>query len=232
MPAKPRELELPLDDEVVAAVDAAVHRPRTASGLAVLLAPGAGGDLQTAGLVALAELIAEAGHTAVRVNLPYRQAGRRSPPRADRTVPSYRAVAEAARSAVPASSWVVGGKSYGGRVATMAVAQGMEAAGVLCYGYPLHPPGKPDRLRVDHWPEVGVPVAIVQGSRDTFGTPAEFEPHLGKFPRRATMIVVEGGDHSCRIAGKHSPDGKPRNEAAALGRHARELSDWLDSLLA
>lgn len=235
MPSKTRALHLPLADDPVDFVDAVVHGPRAGSQLAVLLTHGAGGDLDTPGLVALAEVIAEAGHTAIRANLPYRQAGRRGAPRADRTVEPYKAVVAAAAEAVKASSWVVGGKSYGGRVATMAAADdlrvdGSGVVGVLCYGYPLHPPGKPDQLRIDHWPEVRTPVAILQGSRDPFGTPDEFAPHIGKFPRRTTMIVVEGGDHSCKVAAKHAPDGKPRHERVAIHEHALAVSQWLAGL--
>lgn len=225
-----KSLRLAVDDPMVDDVTAVVHTPRKRSGTAVLLAHGAGGTLETPGLIGLAEVIAHAGHTAVRVNLPYREAGRRGSPRADRTVDPYREVARAAAAAVPADRWVLGGKSYGGRVASMAVAAGHEAVGVLCYGYPLHPPGKPENLRVEHWPEVMAPVLILQGERDTFGTPDEFTAHLGKFPRRITMVVVEGGDHSCKVAGKNAPDGRPRKEAVAIAEHAVSIGAWLDAL--
>ncbi len=225
-----KSLRLAIDDPIVDSVQATVHAPRTPSGTAVLLTHGAGGTLDTPGLVGLAEVIAAAGHTAVRVNLPYREAGRKGTPRADRSVEPYREVARAAAAAVSADRWVLGGKSYGGRVATMAVAEGAEAAGLLCYGYPLHPPGKPEALRIEHWPRVKAPVLIIQGARDTFGGPDEFTPHLGKFPRRVTMVEVVGGDHSCKVPGKHAPDGKPRNESVALAEHAGAIKGWLDAL--
>lgn len=223
-------LDIAVDDALVETVTAAVHKPRSRSGLAVLLTHGAGGTLETPGLVGLAETIAGEGHVAVRVNLPHREAGRKSSPRADRVVPAFREVARAVAERVKADAWVHGGKSYGGRVATMAAAEGTDAVGLLCYGYPLHPPGKPEKLRVDHWPDVDVPVGILQGSRDSFGTPEELEAHLGKFPRRSTLIVVEGGDHSCKVPGKHAPDGRPRNEAAAIAEQHVRLGAWLDSL--
>lgn len=225
-----RDTKVAVDDPLVAEVSVAVHTPRKRSGLAVLLTHGAGGTLTTPGLVALAEVVAAAGHVAVRVNLPHREAGRKASPRADRVVGPFLEVARAVAAKVAADAWVHGGKSYGGRVATMAATQRNDAVGILCYGYPLHPPGKPENLRVDHWPDVDVPVAILQGSRDAFGTPDEFAAHIPKFPRRTTMIVVEGGDHSCKVAAKNAPDGKPRHESVAIAEHADAIAAWLTSL--
>gem|GEM_PF-4546522 len=151
---------LPVDDPASDQVTAAVHRPTRSTrrkGRSVLLAPGAGGDLDGDGLTALAETLAAVGCTVVRANLPYREAGRRAP-RAERSVPGLRSVLAAARESVgDPRPWVLGGKSYGGRVASMVVAAGEPAAGLLFYGYPLHPPGKPDRPRVEHWPPTSPP---------------------------------------------------------------------------
>lgn len=219
-----------VDDPLVDEVTIAVHKPRQRSGIAVLLTHGAGGTLDTPGLVGLADVIARLGHVVVRVNLPHREAGRKSSPRADRVVGPFTEVARAVAGKVDADHWVLGGKSYGGRVATMAVAEGAEALGLFCYGYPLHPPGKPEKLRVEHWPDVDIPVAILQGARDSFGTPDEFEPHIKKFPRRTTMIVVAGGDHSCKVTGKNAPDGRPRNEAAAIAEQVDHIQKWFNSL--
>src|SRR5690606_37833056 len=114
-----------------------------------------------------------------------------------------------ARARVPsAQMWVAGGKSYGGRVASLAaVDDGLDVVGLIMHGYPLHPPGKPDQLRVDHWHRVTVPVLFLQGSRDTFGSPAELDEHLTKLPRRASVVTVKDGDHSLDVAGVHAPDG-------------------------
>lgn len=224
-------LTIPVDDPLVSSVTAIMHKPRSRSSLAVLLTHGAGGDLDTPGLVALAEIVARAGHVAVRVNLPYRELGRRSSPRADRSVEPFLEVARAVSARVEAEHWVHGGKSYGGRVATMAAAAGSDAIGLLCYGYPLHPPGKPEALRVEHWPDVDVPVAIVQGSRDAFGTPEELEAHVQKFPRRTTIIAIPGGDHSCKVSARGAPDGKARHERVALAEHAAPIARWLEQFI-
>ena len=212
------------------AVSAVVHRPARPRRPAFLLVHGAGGDLDDAGLEALAGAIAASGHLVVRANLPFREAGRRSPPRADRAVPGYVALATAVRELAPRTPWVVGGKSYGGRVASMAVAQGLAAVGLLFYGYPLHPPGKPDKLRVDHWPDVPVPCLFLQGDHDTFND-GLLEDQLRRFPRRARVHVVEGGDHSLKVTGKHAPDGVARPAAEVTAGLGPVVQDWLAEAL-
>lgn len=200
-------------------VTAAAHQPSRRRGPAFLLVPGAGGDLETPGLVGLADAIAELGHLVVRANLPYREAGRRAP-RADRSIPGYLAVLAAARELAPRTPWVGGGKSYGGRVATLAAAEGADVAGLVLYGYPLHPPGKPERLRVDHWPDVRQPCLFLQGDRDPFGGPEEIGEHVTRLPRRATVHHVVGGDHSLAVTRNAAPDGtarRPEVTTAALG---------------
>lgn len=228
-----RRLSLAVEHPAVDAVAAAIHRPagsRRRRRRSVLLAPGAGGDLDGDGITALAETLAAAGCTVVRANLPYREAGRRAP-RADRTVPGYRAVLAAAREAVgDRRHWVIGGKSYGGRVASLLAAAGDPVAGLLFYGYPLHPPGKPESLRVDHWPEVHVPALFLQGDRDTFCDLELLETHLLKLPRRATLHVVPGGDHSLRVTRAASPTGTASSEAATIAGLQDVLTRWLDSL--
>lgn len=225
-----RDLRLVVRDEAVPAVSATVHEPRRPSGPAVLLAHGAGSDKDGAPLVALAQAIAQEGYLVVRANLPYREAGaKRRPPRADRAVPGYRQVLEAARRELaPGREWVAGGKSYGGRVASMAAAEGMDVAGLLFYGYPLHPPGSPEKLRVAHWPRIAVPSLFLQGTRDAFGDPGLFEEHLPQLGGRATLHVVEGGDHSLRVTGKAAPDGVPRRPEEVCRSLGSVIATWLD----
>jgi predicted alpha/beta-hydrolase family hydrolase len=225
------QIRLATPGEVVEEVSAVVHRPTRAGAPALLLVHGAGGDLDDPGVVALADAVAEAGHLVVRANLPYREAGsKRRPPRADRSVPGLVALAASARELAPHTPWVVGGKSYGGRVATMAVAEGLDAAGVVLYSYPLHPPGKPDRLRVEHWPSVAVPCLFLQGTRDRFGSPELLDANLRKLPRRATVEIVAGGDHSLRVTGKAADDGVPRAPAVVLGGLGRSVAAWMQQL--
>jgi predicted alpha/beta-hydrolase family hydrolase len=200
-------------------------------GVPVLLTHGAGGDVHGAGLTALAEGLAALGHTVVRFNLPYRVAGRSSPPPAEKSVPGYREGYEAARQAVGGSQpWAVGGKSYGGRVASLAVAEGMEVAALVFYGYPLHPPGKPESLRVAHWPSITVPSLFLEGTDDPFCNLDLLREHLPLLGGPATLHVVEGGDHSLQVRASKSADGKPRSQARVMADLAPVVSAWLESV--
>lgn len=222
----------PAPDGLVRAV---LDRPAVPAGpprLPVLLTHGAGGDCLGPPLAALAAGLAAAGHPVVRFNLPYRQAGRATPPVAEKSVPGYRSAYEDARSQVPGSPgpWAVGGKSYGGRVASLAVAAGMEAAALVFYGYPLHPPGKPEALRVAHWPEIRVPCLFLQGSEDAFCDLSLLRAHLPELGAPATLEIVEGGDHSLQVRAKSSLDGKAASAPAVMNRLAPLVAAWLEGL--
>jgi uncharacterized protein len=223
-------LTLPVDDAVAARVTAAVHRPERAHGGGVLLVPGAGGDLDGEALSALATLFAALGHPTVRANLPYREAGR-PPPRAERCIGPFGRVVAAAQRALPdvLSPWVLGGGSYGGRVATLAVADGQPAAGLVCYGYPLHPPGRPEGLRVAHWPDLAVPLLLLQGDRDPFCDLDVLRAHLDRLVR-PTLHVVAGGDHVLRVTKRASPTGTASAPAATIAGLRGVVRDWLRSL--
>ena len=89
----------------------------------------------------------------------------------------------------------------GGRIASMAAAEGMPAAGLVFLGYPLHPPGRPDRIRDAHLDAVAVPMLFLQGTRDTFAQPDLLAAVIARLEPRAELLSVEGGDHSFRVAG-------------------------------
>jgi len=221
------ELAVPsAPDGVVAAVS---YRPDRHQGRPVLLVPGAGGSLDSEPLVALAAAVARCGHPVVRANLAHHQAGRRAP-RAETAVPGFREVLTAAEALLGTpreEPWILGGRSYGGRVASLAVATGTSAAGLLFSGYPLHPPGRPDRLRVDHWPNIGVPCLFLQGDHDPLADLSLLRTHRRKLPRRSDLVVVPGGDHALRVTGARSPDGVPRSPTAALAEVEPGLARWL-----
>jgi predicted alpha/beta-hydrolase family hydrolase len=111
-----------------------------------------------------------------------------------------RAAAEklAARAGVGTDRVLLGGRSFGGRVASMVVADGLPAAGLVLVSYPLHPPGKPGQPRVEHFPSLTVPCLFVSGTRDTFGTPDELEAAARAIPGPVTHVWIEGGDHGLR----------------------------------
>ncbi len=227
MSGEVRTLHLDVPSGPEGRVGARAHTPGRRRGRPVLLFPGAGGDLDSEPLVALAEVVTGCGHLAVRANLPHHQAGRRAP-RAETAVPACREVLAAVQAAFPGTgSWVLGGRSYGGRVASLAVAGGTEAAGLLFSGYPLHPSGRPERLRVDHWPNVGVPCLFLQGDSDPLADLDLLRAHLRKLPRRPQLEVVAGGDHALRVTGTRSPDGAPRGPAEAVGGLRAGICTWL-----
>lgn len=189
----------------------------------VLLTHGAGGDISSRGLAAWAEVLAAHGHLVVRANLPYRDAGRKAPPRAERSVEPFAAIAEEVRRE-HRGVWAVGGRSYGGRVASMAVAAGLvDAVAVLVAAYPLHPPGKPDRLRVAHWPDIAVPMLIVQGERDPFGSPAEVSAQLPALGAGGDVLAVDGADHALAT--------RRGNEGEVADRLAPRVSSWLRAIV-
>jgi predicted alpha/beta-hydrolase family hydrolase len=122
------------------------------------------------------------------------------------------AEALAAEVGAPVGHLVLGGRSMGGRMCSMAVAEGLPAAGLVLVGYPLHPPGRPDRLRTEHLPALEVPCLFVSGTRDPFGTPEELEAATATIPGPVTHRWVEGGRHELKGA------------EAEVARHVR---DWL-----
>lgn len=177
----------------------------------MLLWPGAGTGADHPSLVALAEGIPE---LPVRlIDFPYRREGRRAPDRAPKLIASVMAEAESAAEEldVDPARLVLGGRSMGGRMASMAVAEGLPAAGVVLIAYPLHPPGRPEKLRIDHLGALGAPSLWLCGDRDPFGTPEELS---------AAQELVAGPVTSRTLDGRHDLSGC---EARVL----RELRDWL-----
>jgi predicted alpha/beta-hydrolase family hydrolase len=161
--------------------------------LGLLLTPGAGGSRDQRILVALERALSPM--PVARVDFPYRLAGRKVPDQAPVAVEHLRSQAAefAARAGLPGNRIVLGGRSYGGRMCSMAVAAGVPAAGLVLLSYPLHPPGRPTNLRVDHFPQITVPVLLVGGSADPFGSPAEFVDHIQAIPGPVTQVWLPGG---------------------------------------
>lgn len=169
------------------------------AGVGLLLAPGAGAGRDQAQLVAVEEAAAAGGVEVVRMDFPYRRAGRRAPDRAPVLVAAV--VEEATALAARVDRLVLGGRSMGGRICSMAVAAGVvPAAGVVLVSYPLHPPGRPDRPRTAHLPGLAVPSLWVSGTRDAFGTPDELRAATAEVPGPVTHHWVTGGDHGLRRA--------------------------------
>lgn len=166
--------------------------------LGLLLAPGAGADRDQPTLLALDRAARAVGMVVERMDFPYRRAGRRAPDRAPVLVEAVRV--EAAGLSARCDRLVLGGRSMGGRMCSMAVAEGLvpQAAGLVLISYPLHPPGRPEKMRNEHFPNLSLPCLFVSGTRDAFATPAELEQATGSIPGPVTHRWVDGRDHSLR----------------------------------
>ncbi|MGQ3353480.1 MAG: alpha/beta fold hydrolase [Phreatobacter sp.] len=166
----------------------------------ILLAHGAGAAMDSATMTSLSAALVATGFQVVRFEFAYmaarRTGGRKPPPRAEKLLDEYRAAVAAAPTGRPL---VIGGKSLGGRVASM-VADDLfvagHAEGLLCVGYPFHPPGQPEKLRTAHLAALSTPTLVAQGTRDPFGTPAEVGGY--GLSDRIEMLWLEDGDHDLK----------------------------------
>jgi len=172
--------------------------PRRRKPAAALLFPGAGSSSESPSLIAIEESLAPL--PVWRRDFPYRREGRRAPDRPPKLLACVVEEAAALAAAVPvaANKILLGGRSMGGRICSMAVADGLPAAGLVLISYPLHPPGRPDRLRIEHLPALQVPCLFVSGTRDTFGTPEELEHHTAAIPGDVTHVWIEGKGHDLK----------------------------------
>lgn len=168
----------------------------------LLLAPGAGAGRDQSALVAIDGVVSAAGAVVERMDFGYRKAGRKAPDREPVLLEAVRAEAElfATRSGLAPSRLVLGGRSMGGRICSMAVAGGLEALGLALISYPLHPPGRPEKMRTGHFPNLTVPCLFVSGTRDAFGSPEELEAATAAIPGAVTHVWVDGKDHAMRNA--------------------------------
>lgn len=167
------------------------------------------------------------GISVLTFDFPYRAQGRRVPDRAPVLVAAFSDVVAYAAQQWP-GPLLVGGKSMGGRMATMLAAElGLrdEVVGVVAMGYPLHPPGKPEQLRVAHLPGVRVPLLVVQGTRDPFGSPSDVTEACRRVGAAPYVVTIEHGGHGFEVPKR---DG---SQADVFARVADEVVRWLDTLL-
>jgi predicted alpha/beta-hydrolase family hydrolase len=187
-----------------------------------VLAHGAGAGQTHPFMVATAKGLAARGIDVVTFDFPYMHAKRGAPDKAPVLEQCFTTVIDASRSIE--NLWrhrlVIGGKSMGGRMATHLGAQELpDLKGIVVLGYPLHPPGQPEKLRVAHLPSIAVPVLIVQGEKDAFGRPSELEPHLKDMKAAVTLHPVGGADHSLTVRSKRGAD--------VFDGILTTISDWL-----
>ena len=199
----------------------------------MLLAHGAGAPMDSSFMEMLSAALERQGIATVRFEFPYmvrrREDGRKRPPdRMPVLMDSFRAEVARVREEVGADCPVlVGGKSMGGRVASMLASEdASDISGVICFGYPFHPPGKLDRWRIDHFSSISCPMMIVQGTRDPFGKPDEIAAQ-GKLQGLSRLCWLDGGNHDFQPPAKH-----PETQATLIERAARESGRFVQELLA
>lgn len=188
----------------------------------VLLAHGAGAGMEHPFLTGLADALEQARFAVVRFVFPYLEAGRRMPGPAAHATATWIAAMRDAERRFPGLPVIAAGKSYGGRMASMAAAEGLIApAGLVYLGYPLHPPGAPEKLRAAHLPAITAPQLFVEGTRDPFLQPLEQFAEVVAHCQLAEVVWIEGGGHSFDVAGTKRP-------AYEIGASlAGPVADWV-----
>ncbi len=185
----------------------------------ILLAHGAGTDQDHPFMVALRDRLAGAGSTVMTFNYPYTEKGSKRPDRSEVLVRCHRAAAD--RLGAHVDRMFLAGRSMGGRMATYLVAEGYPTDGVILYAYPLHPAGREDRLRIDHFAEVKVPLLFFQGTSDALSRMELFDRHIRALPN-ATVELLDGASHSFR--------GKTWTEESMLNRLVTGTTRWIESI--
>lgn len=186
-------------------------------GATAVLGHGAGADHRSAFMVAFGSGLSSRGINVVTFNFPYIEHGRSTPDPAPKLESTFRAAIRSVNEMpeLARGRLFIGGKSLGGRIASHLAASEQpiaNLAGLICLGYPLHPPNRPAKPRTEHLERIRVPIFIAQGARDAFGSPAELEPVLAHLKTSTRLFVVEGGDHSFTVPKKWP---KPQDEVSA-----------------
>ena len=178
----------------------------------LILFPGAGSDSNHSSLVAIERAVKPI--KVVRADFPYRKAGKKAPDRSPILEQAVRDEVDRVRR----GPVVLGGRSMGGRICSMVVGDAVDpvpAAGLVLISYPLHPPGKPERLRVEHFPRIHVPCLFVHGTNDRFGSPDELREWTATIPGPVTFEWIEGKGHDLK---------------GADDRIASVVAEWIDGL--
>lgn len=203
MEAETLTVEVNEGESVTALLYSAAKKDR--AGFTVVLGHGAGASQLSGFMRMFASGMAARGIDAMTFNFLYSERGRHIPDPKARLESCYRAVINAALNhrKLKKNRLVIGGKSMGGRIASqVAAAEGDRIAGLVFLGYPLHPPGRPDKLRAEHLQDIHAPMLFAQGARDSFGTRDEIGAVIKKLRLPATLYVIEGGDHSFKVPKK------------------------------
>lgn len=221
-----RSLRVPVDD-AIGAVSALLLRPPRARALYVL-AHGAGAGMEHPFMDAIARRLADRGIATFRYRFPYMEAGRKRPDRAPILQATVRAALDTAARTARGLPIVAGGKSMGGRMTSLLMADEPHpaVAGLAFLGFPLHAAGKPSAQRGEHLARVAAPMLFLQGTRDRLADLALIRPLVESLGVRAALHVVDGGDHSFQVLKR---SGRTHDEA--LDELAGALAAWVDRIV-
>ncbi len=188
----------------------------------LVLGHGAGAPLDSPFMDFFAENLVGDDRTVARFNFAYMEQRRRSPDRQEVSEKTYAEVVDHLRSSLNAKRVFVGGKSYGGRIASHAVTSGMRADGLVFLGYPLHPPGRSDRIRDAHLYDIDAPMLFLAGTRDPFCPLPTLEKVIANLRAPAEVVVIDDGDHSLKVR-----KASGRETEAAWAEATRAIDTWL-----
>lgn len=207
---------------VTAIRSAAKPTARRAAEWTFVYAPGAGSNIHDPFGAYASRALAAQGIATVRFQFPYMEAGRRGPDRPAVLKATWLAVIDAVHDGE--TRLAVGGRSMGGRIASLVLAHGAPADALALFAYPLHPPGKPDQLRVDHFASIKVPALFVSGTRDAFGSPDELRAAT-KSLKRSKLHLLSGADHGFAVP---KSSGRTRDDVWAEALAA--FTAWLATI--
>lgn len=185
-------------------------------------APGAGGHKADRGMERIAAALSPQGIEVLRFDFAYRERGSRRPDPMPVLKERFQSVVAGARPALQGRRLLIGGRSMGGRVASMMAADAFACDGLLLFAYPLHPPGQPEKLRDAHLPKIRVPVLCFNGTRDAFCTPALMKRALEPVQAPWTMHWLDGADHSFRV-----PKSAAKSETQMWAEIGEACRRWL-----
>jgi uncharacterized protein len=204
----------------------AVYEPATDGSRALFIcAHGAGGNMSDRGMLSVTKVLREHGFDVVRFNFLYKEKGSGRPDPMPRLESCFRAVVEHFCAELKPETLIIGGRSMGGRAASMMAADGFESDGLLLLAYPLHPAGQPEKLRDAHLPRITMPVLCINGTRDALCDPALMKKALTTVKAPWQMHWLEGADHSFHVLKSSG-----RTDSDVLKEVGEVSESWLKSL--
>jgi uncharacterized protein len=198
---------------------------RDDGGAVFVCAHGAGGQMNDRSILAVTTALRERGIGTARFNFLYRERGAGRPDAMPKLLECWEAVIASVRTRLSPRLLIIGGRSMGGRAASMLAAAGTACDGLLLLAYPLHPPGQPDKLRVEHLPRITVPVLCINGTRDPFCDPSLMKRTLTGLGTNWRMLWLEGADHSFHVLKSSG-----RTDRAVLEEVAQASESWIGGI--